>query len=101
MMIWNISGILYLNVLYIFFIIFSETKRLLGKAKLLLRKSKRKDYYKILGIDKNASTEDIKKAYRKRALDHHPGKEEYNCLLKNNYKCGFVSLHFIFYRSPC
>jgi len=75
MMKWNISGILYLNVLYIFFIIFSETKRLLGKAKLLLRKSKRKDYYKILGIDKNASTEDIKKAYRKRALDHHPGKE--------------------------
>lgn len=60
--------------LYIF-IIFAETKRLLGKAKLLLRKSKRKDYYKILGIDKNASTEDIKKAYRKRALDHHPGKE--------------------------
>lgn len=57
------------------FIIFVETKRLLAKAKLLLRKSKRKDYYKILGIDKNASTEDIKKAYRKRALDHHPGKE--------------------------
>ncbi|KAL0102585.1 hypothetical protein PUN28_018113 [Cardiocondyla obscurior] len=51
-----------------------ETKRLLGKAKLLLRKSKRKDYYKILGIDKNASTEDIKKAYRKRALDHHPDR---------------------------
>ncbi|XP_012227173.1 dnaJ homolog subfamily C member 7 isoform X1 [Linepithema humile] len=51
-----------------------ETKRLLAKAKLLLRKSKRKDYYKILGIDKNASTEDIKKAYRKRALDHHPDR---------------------------
>lgn len=58
------------------FIIFVETKRLLAKAKLLLRKSKRKDYYKILGIDKNASTEDIKKAYRKRALDHHPGKKQ-------------------------
>lgn len=66
------------------FIIFVETKRLLAKAKLLLRKSKRKDYYKILGIDKNASTEDIKKAYRKRALDHHPGKKKYNnCLLHN------------------
>ncbi|XP_011638959.1 LOW QUALITY PROTEIN: dnaJ homolog subfamily C member 7 [Pogonomyrmex barbatus] len=51
-----------------------ESKRLLAKAKLLLRKSKRKDYYKILGIDKNASTEDIKKAYRKRALDHHPDR---------------------------
>jgi len=51
---------------------------LLAKAKLLLRKSKRKDYYKILGIDKNASTEDIKKAYRKRALDHHPGNKMNN-----------------------
>ncbi|TWP24423.1 J domain-containing protein [Apibacter muscae] len=30
------------------------------------------DYYKVLGLDKNASTDDIKKAYRKLARKHHP-----------------------------
>ena len=30
------------------------------------------DYYKILGIDKNATDKDIKKAYRKMARKHHP-----------------------------
>jgi len=33
-----------------------------------------KDYYKVLGIDKNASKEDIKKAFRKLAHEHHPDK---------------------------
>ena len=42
-------------------------------AKLELKKSKRKDYYKILGVDKGANEDEIKKAYRKRALVHHPG----------------------------
>jgi DnaJ family protein C protein 7 len=44
------------------------------KAELELKKSKRKDYYKILGIDKDANENDIKKAYRKLAIVHHPDK---------------------------
>lgn len=51
-----------------------EIRRLLKEAKLALKKSKRKDYYKILGIDKRATEDEIKKAYRKRALVHHPDR---------------------------
>ncbi len=32
----------------------------------------KRDYYEVLGIDKNASAEDIKKAYRKKAKECHP-----------------------------
>jgi DnaJ homolog subfamily C member 7 len=44
------------------------------KAELELKKSKRKDYYKILGVEKDANENDIKKAYRKLAIVHHPDK---------------------------
>jgi molecular chaperone DnaJ len=33
-----------------------------------------KDYYEILGVSKSASTDDIKRAFRKLAQEHHPDK---------------------------
>ncbi|WAR10786.1 DNJC7-like protein [Mya arenaria] len=55
-----------------------ENKQLLQNAKLELKKSKRKDYYKILGVHKTASEDEIKKAYRKRALVHHPDRHSHD-----------------------
>lgn len=36
------------------------------------------DYYDVLGVDKNATLEEIKKAYRKQALEWHPDKHKDN-----------------------
>ena len=32
------------------------------------------DYYKTLGVNRNASQDEIKKAFKKQAMKHHPDK---------------------------
>ena len=45
-----------------------------------------KDYYKILGVDKKASSEEIKKKYRKLALQYHPDRNKGNNEAENKFK---------------
>lgn len=45
-----------------------------------------KDYYKTLGVEKGASNDDIKKAFRKLAHEHHPDKTKGNAASAAKFK---------------
>lgn len=64
----------------------STLRKEIRNAEMELKKSKRKDYYKILGVDKNASENEIKKAYRKMAIIHHPDKNPDDAAAAERFK---------------
>ena len=50
------------------------------------------DYYEILGVERNASEEEIKKSYRKLAMQYHPDRNPGNSEAEENVQGGGRSL---------
>jgi DnaJ family protein C protein 7 len=54
----------------------SDLRRSARQSQMDAKRARRKDYYKILGVDKAATEEQIRKSYKKLALKYHPDKNQ-------------------------
>ncbi len=48
--------------------------------------SDKRDYYEVLGVERNASEDELKRAYRKLALQHHPDRNQDDATAETKFK---------------
>ena len=55
----------------------------------------KRDYYEVLGVVRSASSEEIKKAYRKLAIKHHPDKNKGDKTAESKFKEASEAYHIL------
>jgi len=55
----------------------------------------KRDYYEVLGVDKGASADQIKSAYRKQAIKHHPDKNKGDKSAEDKFKEASEAYHVL------
>ena len=70
-----------------------KLQQMMQEAQTLLKRSKQKDYYKVLGVPRDADERDIKKAYRRLTIKHHPDKAAQQGLTKEDAEKKMASIN--------
>lgn len=71
----------------------SQLPGLQQKAEIALKRSKTKDYYKVLGVANDADERQIKHAYRKMTKEFHPDKRHMNGVSKEDAEKKMASIN--------
>ena len=55
----------------------------------------KRDYYEVLGVEKNASADQIKSAYRKKSVKYHPDKNKGDKAAQEKFKEASEAYHIL------